>query len=60
MKLAAFLFKKFKYYMNHYFDPQEDGGYTYRQVKTFVGLVVCAVLLFILVIYIIKEIISPG
>ncbi len=39
MKLAAFLFEKFKYYIKHYFDPQEDGGYSYQQVRTMASLV---------------------
>ncbi len=59
MKLAAFLFKKFKYYINHYFDPQEDGGYSYQQVRTMASLVIGAVLLIILIVYIIKKIVSP-
>jgi competence protein ComGC len=50
MKLATFLFNKFKYYIKHYFDPQEDGGYSYQQVRMMIFLVIVAVLLIILIL----------
>ena len=59
MKLAAFLLKKFKYYIKHYFDPQEDGGYSYQQVRTMTSLVIGVVLFIILIVYIIKKIVGP-
>jgi flagellar biogenesis protein FliO len=57
MKLAAFLFKKFKYYLKHYFDPEEDDGYSYQQVRTMLSLIIGAFLFVILIIYIIKRLV---
>ena len=54
MKLAAFLYKKLKYYVKHYFDPREDGGYSYQQVGTMLWLIIIAFLFVLLIVSIIK------
>jgi len=50
MKLLAFLFKRLINGIRHEFDPDENGEYTYRQVKTFLFFVICGVLLLIFLV----------